>query len=89
MSTATPTAPGSIRWLAPCEVARLWGCSTETVLRLCRRSQLTHRRVNARVILIAEVDAALAFLAQQRRGSLPSGATQRGGRPWGSGTVST
>lgn len=68
-------------------LAILWSCSVKTILRAIHRGDLPAVRMGAKTYLIAEVDAA-AFYATRSRGLSSSGASLRGGRPWGSCNVS-
>lgn len=79
------------RALHHADLARLWGCSRKTVLRLIHAGELPAMRLGAKTYVIAEVDAALFYAT--RKGGLgasgASGASNRGGRPWGKRSVST
>ncbi len=75
------------KMLTPGEVAQLWQCSTETVLRLVGQGALPAVRLTRKTILISDVDAA-AFYAERRTNlsgipCIPAIRTRRG-RPWGS-----
>lgn len=52
------------RLLAPCDLARLWSCSTRQILTLCREGKLPHIKLNSRVLRIPEIDAAAFYAAQ-------------------------
>jgi excisionase family DNA binding protein len=73
----------------PCEcwhhadLARFWGCSRKTILRLIKRGQLPAVQLGAKTWSITKVDAAV-FYATKKGGLSSSGAYARGGRPWGS-----
>jgi excisionase family DNA binding protein len=89
----TPTDPAPARpprALHHADLAVLWGCSRKTILRLIRSGELPAMRLGAKTFVVAEVDAALFYAT--RKGGLSasgsSGASSRGGRPWGSATVS-
>ena len=62
------------RLLSPGELGLLWSMSTEQILELCRSGKLSHLKVNARVIRIPEVDAAIFYATaatQAKSGQLP------------------
>ena len=73
--TASPIVP---RWLSPSQLARRWGVHPETILRLIRAGRLPALRVNARVLKIAEVEAAAHLATQAKLAQLPHLATKRG-----------
>jgi hypothetical protein len=57
------------KWKTPAEIAYDWGLSTRQVLRLIQRGKLPAMRVNSRVILISEVDAAVHWANLQLSGT--------------------
>jgi len=67
-------ASGS-KWISPHTLAKRWGVSRETVLRMIRSGELPVHRVNTRVYRIAEADA--AAVAARRYGNMPQLATSR------------
>ena len=57
-------SPTLERWIAPGPLARHWGISKKTVLRLIASGQLPAHKLNARVFRISYVDAAAFYAAR-------------------------
>jgi hypothetical protein len=71
------------RMLAPCDLARHWGCSIRTVLRLLApRGELPCVRLNRQTILVAEIDAAAFYALRFSNLSAVGSVRSRRGRPW-------
>lgn len=72
---------------SPAQLARFWGCSRKTILRIIRRGELPAVRIGNQELRVMNVDSA-AYYAKKSIGLSPvvpgEGAPKPCGRPWGS-----
>lgn len=72
---------------SPAQLAKFWGCSRKTILRIVRRGELPAVRIGLQELRVMKVDSA-AYYARQSVNLSPvvPGLTKSkvAGRPWGS-----